>query len=268
MTSVSNAVVDDDLRETIAQIAQVVASPYPMVFATLSGDHLYGFPSPNSAYDVRGAYILPVSAVVGLEVANESISAVRQANATTASLVINVDLHDLKKFSLLLLKKNGAALEHLCSPLILYTTPHHDRLRAIVPKCITRHHLYHYAGLASTYWHMFQQPPHQIKPLLYAYRALLTGIHLMRSGTINTNLNSLNQDFQLSYLSDLIASKVTGSDDIALTHADVPFHHGEYQRLQRLLEDASQASALPEVPTAKADLHQLLVQLRTGAGSF
>jgi hypothetical protein len=28
--------------------------PYPLLFATISGAHLYGFPSPDSDYDLRG----------------------------------------------------------------------------------------------------------------------------------------------------------------------------------------------------------------------
>src|SRR5262245_23674516 len=32
----------------------VAAQPYPLLFATISGAHLYGFPSPDSDFDLRG----------------------------------------------------------------------------------------------------------------------------------------------------------------------------------------------------------------------
>ena len=51
----------------------VVAQPYPLLFATISGAHLYGFPSPDSDYDLRGAHVLPVETVVGLEVRDETM---------------------------------------------------------------------------------------------------------------------------------------------------------------------------------------------------
>jgi uncharacterized protein len=51
----------------------VAALPYPLLFATISGAHLYGFPSPDSDYDLRGAHILPVEAVVGLKVRDETV---------------------------------------------------------------------------------------------------------------------------------------------------------------------------------------------------
>jgi uncharacterized protein len=38
---------------------EIASQPYPLLFATISGAHLYGFPSPDSDYDLRGVHILP-----------------------------------------------------------------------------------------------------------------------------------------------------------------------------------------------------------------
>ena len=35
--------------------AEAAGHPYPLLFATVSGAHLYGFPSLDSDYDLRGA---------------------------------------------------------------------------------------------------------------------------------------------------------------------------------------------------------------------
>ena len=35
------------------------AARYPLVFATISGAHLYGFPSADSDFDLRGVHPLP-----------------------------------------------------------------------------------------------------------------------------------------------------------------------------------------------------------------
>lgn len=51
----------------------VAAQPYPLLFATISGAHLYGFPSPDSDFDLRGAHVLPLDKVVGLDVHDETI---------------------------------------------------------------------------------------------------------------------------------------------------------------------------------------------------
>ena len=43
------------------------------MFATISRAHLYGFPSPDSDYDLREAHVLPLDALVGLEVREETV---------------------------------------------------------------------------------------------------------------------------------------------------------------------------------------------------
>ena len=58
--------------------AEVARHPYPLVFATISGAHLYGFPSPDSDYDLRGCHVLPVREVVGLDTGRETIETSRR----------------------------------------------------------------------------------------------------------------------------------------------------------------------------------------------
>src|SRR5262249_31800292 len=113
--------------------------PYPLVFATISGAHLYGFPSPDSDYDLRGCHVLPVREVVGLDVGPETIETTKDEPELELDLVT----HDALKFFSLLLRKNGYVLEQLFSPLVVQTTPEHDELKAIARKCITRHHAHH-----------------------------------------------------------------------------------------------------------------------------
>ncbi|HEY9294966.1 MAG TPA: nucleotidyltransferase domain-containing protein [Phormidium sp.] len=133
--------------------------PYPLLFATISGAHLYGFPSPDSDYDLRGSHILPVSEVVGLEIGRETI----EISEVRDKLEIDLVTHDVKKFFSLLLKKNGYVLEQLYSPLILHTTPEHEELKEIAKGCITRHHSHHYLGFANTQWRLFEKEnPHRV----------------------------------------------------------------------------------------------------------
>ena len=236
--------------------------PYPLLFATISGAHLYGFPSPDSDFDLRGVHILPAAAVMGLAPGRETVevSEVREGRE------IDLVTHDVKKFFLLLLKKNGYVLEQLYSPLVVQTTPEHGELCAIAKGCITRHHSHHYFGFARTQWRLFaKENPPRVKPLLYVYRVLLTGIHLMRTGQIEANLVTLNETFNLPYITDLIECKLQGAEKSVLAAADLAFHQGEYERLRGELESAFQASSLPEVPSCKAALNDLLVRLRMSA---
>ena len=130
---------------------------------------------------------------------------------------------------------------------------------------ITRHHSHHYFGFPETQWKLFlKESPRRVKPLLYVYRVLLTGIHLMRTGGIQANLVTLNEQFRLPYIPDLIARKLAGQEKSALDDADVAFHGSEYQRLRGELQAAHEASQLPELPSeeARVALNDLLVQAR------
>src|SRR5262249_18852801 len=192
---------------------EIALQPYPLLFATVSGAHLYGFPSPDSDYDLRGAHILPLDEIVGLDSGRETI----EVSGIRDGLEIDLVTHDLGKFFRLLLKKNGYVLEQLYSPLVLHTTPEHEELKAIAEDCITRHHSHHYFGFAETQWKLFmKESPRRVKPLLYVYRVLLTGIHLMRTGEVEANLIRLNEEFKLPFISDLIALKLAGPEQSTL----------------------------------------------------
>jgi uncharacterized protein len=238
---------------------QVQEHPYPLLFATISGAHLYGFPSPDSDFDLRGVHLLPLKEVVGLKTGPETI----EKSGVRDGLEVDLVTHDVRKFFGLLLKKNGYVLEQVLSPLIVHTTPEHAELKEIAAQCITRHHAYHYFGFAETQWKLFEKEnPPRVKPLLYVYRVLLTGIHLMQAGAVEANLVRLNETAQLPYLDDLIQRKIVGAEKERLTDTDLPFHCGEYERLREKLQQAYEASDLPEAPRGGAALHDLLVHLR------
>jgi uncharacterized protein len=239
--------------------AIAAAQPFPLLFATISGAHLYGFPSPDSDYDLRGVHILPLTAIVGLTLGQETI----EVSNLQEGLELDLVTHDIKKFFTLLLKRNGHVLEQLYSPLVVATTPEHEELKAIATHCITRHHSHHYLGFAHTQWHLLcKQPQARVKTLLYLYRVLLTGIHLMQTGEVEANLVTLNERFHLSYLKDLIAQKQSGLEVEAVVALDLAFHEREYQQLCQQLEDASQNSHLPEEPSARDALNDLLIRVR------
>ncbi len=238
---------------------QVQQHPCPLLFATISGAHLYGFPSPDSDYDLRGIHVLPLHDVVGLGTGAETV----EKSGIHDGLEIDLVTHDAKKFFGLMLKKNGYVLEQLLSPLVVHTTPMHEELKAIAPKCLTKHHAHHYLGFAATQWKLFQkEDPPRVKPLLYVYRVLLTGMHLMKTGMVEANLVRLNETANLPYIPELIERKVSGAEKGTLDQADMDFHASEYQRLVVELESAHKESSLPEVPSSKAALNDLLVRIR------
>jgi len=239
------------------------AHPYPLLFATVSGAHLYGFPSPDSDWDLRGVHVLPARDVLGLHATRDTITTERVEDGVELDLVT----HDARKFFELTLKRNGYVLEQLHSPLVIHTTPEHAELREIARACVTKHHAHHYLGFSANQWRLFhKEHPHRVKPLLYTFRTLLTGIHLMRTGEIEANLRTLNEHARLPYLTDLIHRKTHGHEHETLD-GDLTHYEREYQRLTRELEHACDASTLRDEvsPETKADLSDILVRLRLAA---
>jgi predicted nucleotidyltransferase len=205
--------------------------------------------------------VLPVREVVGLDPGQETI----ETSSKDGNFELDLVTHDAKKFFGLLLRKNGYVLEQVFSPLVVHTTPEHEELKAVARDCITRHHSYHYFGFAATQWRLFEREhPRRLKPLLYVYRVLLTGTHLMRTGVVEANLVRLNDAARLAHVTDLIDRKLAGPEQSVLDDASFNFHQREYERLRAELEACCQGSHLPEGPSARPALNDLLIRLRLG----
>lgn len=232
--------------------------PYPLFFMTVSGAHLYGFPSHDSDVDVRGVHILPLRAVIGLHGTKDTIDRTNIVDG----LEVDLTTHDIKKFFELLLKKSGNILERIYSPLVLQSTPEFETLKTIVPQTLTVHHAHHYFGFSRRKWGEFTDGYRTAKKLLYTYRTLLTGIHLMKTGEVESNLVTLNDLYPLPYIPDLIAQKLAGDEKGIIAEADIEFHANEFERLTEVLRTAQAESHLPEQPKGQAELNDLLVQIR------
>ncbi|GAA2393604.1 nucleotidyltransferase domain-containing protein [Streptomyces glaucosporus] len=252
-----------DLRPVLAE------QRHPLVFATVSGAHLYGFPSRDSDIDLRGAHLLPVEDLIGLREGEETSTRMWDRDGVEMDLVT----HDLRKFARLMLKRNGYVLEQLLSPLVVHTTGTHAELTALAPAVLTRHHAHHYRGFAGTQWRLYGKTG-RLKPLLYTFRALLTGIHLMRAGEVCAHLPTLLGTVPEAppYLPELIEAKA-GAE-----HAPVPGGQdgpdagrvrGDVEALHTVLEEARAASRLPDgLPgsSVRGALHDLVVRARRSPG--
>lgn len=238
---------------------QVDQHPHPLMFATISGAHLYGFPSPDSDFDLRGIHLLPLHDVIGLNEPNDTVS----KSGIEDGLEIDLVTHDVTKFFRLMLRKNGYVLEQVFSPLVVDTTPEFDELRSIASDCVTRHHSYHYNGFARGQWKLFRKADTPlIKPLLYTYRVLMTGIHLMRTGKIEANITTLNTEFQLPVIDDLVDLKMNGKEKEEVPPGNEDLHEKQIGSLLELLNRESEKSSLPEYTTAKPALNDLLIRSR------
>jgi hypothetical protein len=107
---------------------------------------------------------------------------------------------------------------------------------------------------------MDREPVLKAKTLLYAYRVVLTGVHLLATGEVQAHLPTLNERFRLPFIPELITRKASAEFG-ALTGVDAEFHREQLDAWERRLERAYEASTLPAEPPVE-ELHHSLIALR------
>ena len=246
--------------------AAVMAHAHPLVFATVSGAHLYGFPSPDSDWDLRGVHLLPAAAFLRIDPPDDETIAIDRAGP---ELHLDLVTHDLRKFLALLRKPNGYVLEQVMSPIVVHTTPEHAELRNLATGCVTREHARHYLGFAAGQWRLWNaEAERRAKPLLYVYRVLLTGIRLLRGDGLECDLRALlDERPELADVGALIAHKRTGGEDVVLADADVARHAARYELLCAELATLRERSPLPASHAMDAALEDFLLRIRGASAS-
>jgi predicted nucleotidyltransferase len=238
---------------------------HPLLFASVSGAHLYGFDSPDSDVDLRGCHILPVTDFIGLDEPRLTLDRMALVDGVEVDLVS----HDLKKYVTLLIRQNGNYLEQLFSPLMVVDSPQAAELRHLVRQGNIARHVYHaYAAYAKGKHQEWRadalKGEGRLKPLLYAYRVSLTGVHLLRTGEVNANLAELAPVYGYVHLLDLIAAKSAERIAVALP---VDEHDQALSALQEELRAAYETSPLPDEPQNRAALNDFVVRVRLELGA-
>lgn len=154
-------------------------------------------------------------------------------------------------------------LGQIFSPIVIQSIPEFNELRAIAKTCITCYNHCHFKSFTKGQWRDLKAANKPtVKKLLYAYRPVLAGIHLMREHEIESNIVTLNQHFKLGYIDELVHAKREGTEKMEAIELDMAFHETELQRLLDQLELESERSSLPEHPGGKDALDDLLRRLR------
>ena len=243
--------------EYLRGVAERIGPPSPL-FYTVSGAHLYGFPSADSDVDLRGAHLLPIERVIGLRPPQVLHKATDTANGTEVDLVSN----DLADYLRLLVGKNGHVLEQILSPYVVLAWPGFDTLRDLATGALSRSLYHHYRGWARGRWKEFtSEEPKRVKPLLYVYRVLLTGIHLMETGRLESSLPELASARKMDFVLDLVERRTTGRL-LLMDRTEVERHAQRVSELEVAMRDAYESSKLPDTAANLDDVERFLVETR------
>ncbi|OWK39136.1 DNA polymerase beta superfamily protein [Fimbriiglobus ruber] len=227
------------------------------LFWTVSGSHLYGFPSVDSDVDLRGCFLAPLRDVVGLREPPQTV----EPKDVLAGREVEAVSHELGKYLRLLAKSNGYVLEQILSPIVVAGGDFLARLRPLARQCATRQSYHHYRGFLATQRKLMDKDPVlKAKTLLYAYRVVLTGVHLLRTGEVESYLPTLAEVYKLPFVPDLIERKKSAEFG-PLTGTDVAWHRTELDRWENELDRAYADSCLPEAAPLD-ELNEFLIATR------
>lgn len=106
--------------------------------------------------------------------------------------------------------------------------------------------------------------------MLYTFRVLLTGIHLMRTGSVVAHLPTLIEYEPVpAYLPELIAAKAN-AEQLRLDQLDAPPRPeqlaADIAALRARLDAAQRDTHLPAEPTAEAAINGLIIRARVELG--
>jgi hypothetical protein len=226
------------------------------VVVYLSGAHAYGFPSPDSDVDAKAIHVAPTRRLLGLDPRIESAERLEIRDG----IEVDYSSNELGQVAAGLLRGNGNYLERLLGDTPLETGPLYAELAELARRTLSRRYLGHYRGFAKQQLAMADQKP-TAKRLLYVLRTALTGVHLLRTGALVTDVTRLLDEHGYGDARALLAIKQQGER----TPLEPEVAAGWIERLRSVVDSmhaAYVASPLPEEPAHVDALDAWLVEAR------
>ena len=239
----------------------VGSGPTPL-FATVSGAHLYGFASADSDVDIRGAFVRPLDSVLGLGPHRDTL----EVSEIRDGMEVDWVAHDVLKFVTMMTKRNGYVLEQLYSPLVVQGGEWLEELRSLGKGSAIRPLYYHYRGFFHNQHKMITAGQLTAKAVLYAYRVLLSGIHVLKTAQIEAHLPTLLETYSHPSVQDLLEMKRQGHEKGQLDDELVRLHLAALAELEIALNQAFQESTLPEQVANWDALSDYVVRARKALG--
>ncbi|UCD91700.1 MAG: nucleotidyltransferase domain-containing protein, partial [Methanobacteriota archaeon] len=157
---------------------------YEVIFANISGAHLFGTASMRSDIDLRGCYIVPTIDLLNFAKPKDSIE--------LSKGTVEVQIHEIEKFISLMIRGNMNFIEEVRSPLRVIDSPIADELRSLADASLSKETFRHVQGMSiHTKKHAQKENFSNPKRDLYLLRELLRGIVLFKDGVFESNVERL-----------------------------------------------------------------------------
>lgn len=251
-TSQQESVIESFLKAEDAQRRHLVVS--------ISGAHAYGFPSPDSDFDLKAVHVAPTQEFLGLRNASGGAERLQVIDGVE----IDYSSNELGQVLKGIISGNGNFAERILGHLQPVQARELQELKPLVTAVLSKQLHRHYDGFSRQQLKEWEKSEFKsAKKLLYVLRTSLTGRHVLETGEIETDLNKLAVRYGLQVLQELLQFKNQREK------ADLPVETASRWRariedLASELESSKQRSKLPEHATdvATQRLESWLIALR------
>jgi len=226
------------------------------VVVYLSGAHAYGFPSPDSDLDLKCIHVAPTAALLGLDAVQPTFDRA----GIEEGVEIDYTSNELGPVLQRLLEGNGNFLERVLGHATIVGSALLDELRPLAQASVSLRCHRHYRGFATSQIRDFAHGP-SAKRALYVLRTALTGMHLLREGTLVTDVNELLDAYGFADARELVLRKREG-ERVELTADEQARWHGRLGAAIEQLDEVRTRSALPADAPNRAEVSDWLVDVR------
>jgi uncharacterized protein len=252
-----SALTEQQSKVVSAVVAEEAARREHLVIA-VSGAHAYGFPSPDSDVDLKAVHVVPTDALLGLSDAELAASRMEVIDGVEIDYTSN----EIGAVLLGLLAGNGNYLERILGAITVHESAELEGLKPLARRTLSRRYHRHYRGFAFSQLEALRSAtPGTAKKALYVLRTTLTGAHLLKTGTLVTDVTRLLDEYGFAAAAALVERKQR-AERVALDDAERDTWLRQLDRAFTVLDEAEQRSALPTEAQTRAELDAWLVALR------
>ncbi len=239
------------INHYLKQIAQ--DKDIKILLACETGSRAWGFPSPDSDYDIRLIYLHKRDWYLGLIDQKDSLQIMYENND------LDFSGWELRKCLRLLMKSNAAFLERIQSPIIYQAdTLFMNEIIPIAESCYSRRTtLHHYLGLAKrSYADIINKKQYKLKKFFYALRAAIACRWIVSKDQMPPI------EFQkMLYVLDIdetIIKRIENLIELKATISESYLHEGDNEILEFINNNINHAKQqASEIPVTKCNIEKL-----------
>lgn len=250
------AALSSEQREVMAKVLAEEETRREHVVVYLSGAHAYGFPSPDSDLDLKAIHVAKTADILGFDVPLPTVDRAEIIRGVEIDYTSNELAHALSG----ILGGNGNFLERVLGRMVATSSQLLDELRPLAKRALSRRIHRHYRGFAQNQLRFLEREP-TAKKLLYVLRTTTTGIHLLSTGELETDLQRLMNRYDLADAATLIERKRAG-ERVSIAPALLETWRPRIDALFARLDEACQKSSLPEDPANTDEVREWLLAVR------